>query len=85
MGRLAYVIYRLVNVYETLIVIRCIMTWFPIRPGTLIGDIQAALATLVDPYLNLFRQFMPRMQGVGLDFSPIVAILVLEAVMRLLL
>jgi YggT family protein len=41
--------------------------------------VQRFLYDVVDPYLRLFRKFVPflRLGGLGLDLSPIVAIVVL--------
>ena len=41
-----------------------------------------ALGTLVEPYLSLFRRFIPTFSG--MDFSPIVALIVLQLVERLI-
>ena len=43
---------------------------------------QRFLYDVVDPYLRLFRRFIPQlnMGGLGLDLSPIFAILVLYAI-----
>ena len=79
---IGYTIYRLFDLYELLIVIWCIMSWFPSMNQT-IESIRSALSTLVEPYLALFRRFIPPFSGV--DFSPIVAIVVLRLVQRLVL
>ena len=73
----------LVNFYETLIVIYILMSWFPIREGSLIYDIGMVLQSLCEPYLSLFRRIIPPMGG--LDFSPVIAILALNVVTRLLI
>jgi uncharacterized protein YggT (Ycf19 family) len=41
---------------------------------------------VVDPYLRLFRRFIPqlRLGGLGLDLSPIIGILVLTAAYRVI-
>jgi uncharacterized protein YggT (Ycf19 family) len=41
---------------------------------------------VVDPYLRLFRRFIPQLSigGLGLDLSPILAILVLTAGYRII-
>ena len=46
-------------------------------------DVYGALSTLVDPFVNLFRRFIPPLAG--LDWSPFIAILVLQLVQRLVL
>jgi YggT family protein len=70
----------LVFVYLILIFIRIIMSWIPRIPYNRYLD--AALnfvRDVTDPYLNLFRRFMPpvRLGPGALDLSPIVATFVL--------
>lgn len=79
--QLVSLIQRLFNIYGWLIVIWCLLTWVPMRPGGFADDLRGALGMLVEPYLNLFRRFIPPLGGV--DISPIVAILVLTAIERL--
>lgn len=74
---------RLFEIYEVLIVVWCVMSWLPLRPGGLVDDVRAAVGTLVSPYLNLFRRLIPPFGGI--DFSPIVAILLLGVIERLVL
>ncbi|CAA0838024.1 YGGT family protein [Striga hermonthica] len=61
------------NIYNTVLVLRLVLTWFPNAPPAIVNP----LSTICDPYLNLFRGIIPP-QG-GLDFSPILAFLVLDA------
>lgn len=61
------------NLYNTLIVCRLVLTWFPNAPPALV----APLSTVCDPYLNVFRGLIPPIGG--LDLSPILAFLVLNA------
>ncbi len=79
--QLLSLIQRLFDIYGWLIVIWCLLTWIPMRPGGFADDLRGALGMLVEPYLNLFRRFIPPLGGV--DISPIVAILVLTAIERL--
>lgn len=69
--------------YEVLIVAYTLMSWFPMRG--MLYDVYRVLASVVEPYVGIFRRFIPPLGG--LDFSPWVAILVLEfanvAIMRL--
>ena len=81
MLNLAVLIQRLFNIYEVLIVVWCLMSWIPMRGGGLLDDIRGAIGILVEPYLGLFRRFIPPLGGV--DFSPVVAILALGIIERL--
>lgn len=79
--QLIVLVQRLFEIYEILIVVWCLMSWFPIRPGSLVDDLRGAIGMLVAPYLNLFRRFIPPIAG--MDFSPVVAILLLGVIERL--
>jgi YggT family protein len=72
---------RLLTVYGWIIIIYVLMSWFPIHGGILL-DAYRALGTICEPYLALFRRILPASVtgGSGLDFSPLVAILVLNIV-----
>ena len=83
MLNLTVLIYRLFDIYSWLIVVWCLMTWIPARPGGLLDDIRGAIGMLVEPFLGLFRRIIPPLMGV--DWSPVVAILVLNLVERVVL
>ena len=80
---LAYLLYRLLDFYEILILVQCIMSWFVRTGNGLVADIYGALSTLVDPFLNIFRRMLPPFGG--LDWSPVVAILVLQLIQQVIL
>ncbi|AMV59844.1 YggT family protein [Pediococcus damnosus] len=63
---------KLIQLYMLLIFVFVLMSWFPGAYQTKLGQ---WLAKMCLPYLKLF-QFIPTF--LGLDFSPVVAILVLE-------
>ncbi len=73
----------LFNFYNILILAYCLMSWFPIRSGGIMEDISYALRTLVEPYLGIFRRLIPPMGGI--DWSPVIAILVLSLLENLVL
>ncbi len=74
---------RAIYFYETMIIVWCIMTYVPLRPGSVFNDIRNALGSLVCPYLNFFRRFIPPIGG--LDFSPMIAIIALTVIERFLI
>ncbi|MEB3147391.1 MAG: YggT family protein [Sphaerospermopsis sp.] len=53
---------------------RILLTWFP--QVNWYNQPFAALSQITDPYLNLFRSIIPPLGGI--DFSPMVAILLLQ-------
>jgi YggT family protein len=76
----------LTYVYFALILIRIIMSWLPRMPYNRILDmVLGFVRDVTDPYLNLFRRFMPpvRMGPGALDLSPVVATIVLLLVGQL--
>ena len=67
-------------VYLVLIFIRILMSWIPRMPyNRFLAAFLQFVSDVTDPYLNLFRRFMPmvRMGPGALDLSPIVATIVL--------
>lgn len=76
------IIQRLFDIYGWLIVIWCILSWVPRTGSGIFEDARSAISTLVEPYLGLFRRLIPPVMGV--DFSPVVAILALTLIERLL-
>jgi len=61
------------QLYNSALVVRLVLTWFPSVPEA----ITSPLATLCDPYLNLFRGVIPPLGGT-LDLSPILAFVTLS-------
>ena len=63
-------------VYLVLVIGYIITSWIPLPYNIWLNRIQRFLYDVVDPYLRLFRRFLPmlRLGGLGLDLSPIIAI-----------
>ena len=78
-------LYTVVNVgfslYTFLILIRCILSWLPLgRGNALIRFIYEISEPVLSPFRRLMGGFM-----VGIDFSPVLAVMVLEFVRQLIL
>jgi YggT family protein len=73
-------------VYLICIFAYIITSWIPLPYNVWLNRVQRFLYDVVDPYLRLFRRFIPQLSvgGLGLDLSPIVAIIVLYALQILL-
>ncbi|ARV61015.1 hypothetical protein BZZ01_22460 [Nostocales cyanobacterium HT-58-2] len=69
-----------IQIYSTLLIIRVLLTWFP--NINWYNQPFAALSQITDPYLNLFRSIIPPLGGI--DFSPILAFLLLNLLGSLL-
>lgn len=73
----------LVDFYEMLILIYILLSWFPIREGGLLYDFGMVLQSLCEPFLSIFRRFIPSVGGI--DFSPVIAVIALNLVTRLVI
>ena len=84
MGNISYLILNTVNnfiqLYLLLIIVRILLSWF--QTAEWAGKIISFLAPITDPYLNIFRSIIPPLGGI--DFSAILAIIVLQLVPKLL-
>ena len=79
---LKYLIVSLANAYTTVIFIYVLMSWIPTSTG-IIADIYRVLGKICDPYLDLFKRLIPPIGGM-VDITPIIALLVLQFVVRLI-
>ncbi len=76
------------QIYFYMILAYVLLSWLPNARTSFIG---VTLGKLVEPYLSIFRKFIPAIGGV-IDISPIVAIIALrfvfygiEAIIKLLI
>ncbi len=65
-----------VQIYGALLLVRVLLTWFP--NISWYNQPFSALSQITDPYLNLFRSIIPPLGG--MDFSPMLAIILLQVV-----
>jgi YggT family protein len=77
-------IQAIATIYIFLIIIRAFMTW--IKPEVLFtyNSFFAFVAALTDPFLITIRRFIPLVYR-EFDFSPIVAILIVEILKNILI
>lgn len=71
---IAFSLFRFVQIYLALLIIRILLSWFPnvdwsSMPFSILGQ-------LTDPYLNIFRSIIPPLGGI--DFSPILGFFLLN-------
>ena len=67
-------------VYIIIIFVRILLSWIPRMPyNPTLRTVVDFIHQVTDPYLNLFRRFLPPVGGGGfaLDLSPIIAVFVL--------
>lgn len=65
-----------IQIYLLLIFVRILLSWF--QTANWAYTIISFLSPITDPYLNIFRSFIPPLGGI--DISSIIAIFVLQIV-----
>ena len=70
---------RLVGLYGFLLILYLLSSWIPQLRHSRVGEI---LAQVSEPYLRLFRGIIPLFGG--MDFSPILAFIVLRLIQGIL-
>jgi YggT family protein len=84
-GVIADYVGALFLVYLVLIIIRVLLTWIPRMPyNRALRASVGFVEEVTNPYLNLFRRFLPPIGGGGfaLDLSPILGIILLIILQR---
>lgn len=76
------IIYDIIQLYVLMIFARVILSYFPTSYGSGLHKVIAFLDRFVEPVLGRVRRMLPRMNvgGMGLDFSPMIVLLILELV-----
>jgi YggT family protein len=77
----------LINLYIWVLIISALLSWFPIsNPSGGLAAVRRGLGAITEPVLRPIRQILPhpRVGGVGIDFSVLVAVIVLIFVSRII-
>ncbi|MGR3741963.1 YggT family protein [Companilactobacillus sp. DQM5] len=77
---LPYIISKLIEAYELIIVVYALLSWFPGASQSALGKL---VTKIVAPFLNMIDRVVPAIAG--MSFSPIIAIFLLEILNRILL
>lgn len=81
MNGIIYGINNIFNLYFFLIILRIFLSWIPSIQWE--NNPWKTIRAVTDLYLNLFRRIIPPFQG--LDFSPIIAIIVLQIIQNIVI
>ncbi len=84
------VIIRAVNLFfqflYIMIIIRVFLSWLPTSANTGIARfIYQVTDPIVEPFRTLLARFVPRGPGIHLDFSPVIALFVLNILRRVVI
>ncbi len=72
----------LVEAFVVVLIVRALLSWFPVRPGSPLVPVQHALAVVTEPVLRPIRRILPpvRAGGMAIDLSILLVILVAEII-----
>ncbi len=73
-NQIVSLVWTLYNIYFYMIIAYVLLSWVPNARDSFIGQL---LGKVTEPYLGIFRRFIPAIGGV-IDISPIVAIFALR-------
>lgn len=65
------------EIYYILVLANILLSWFPIVRG---NAITTFIYEMTEPYLRIFRRMLPISPRMPIDFSPILAIIVLTMI-----
>jgi YggT family protein len=74
-----------ISLYTFAIFGRVLLSWVPLRSGSVLYRLYTVLYDVTEPYLRFFRRFIPtvRIGNSALDLSPLVGLVVLLIVQRI--
>ena len=79
------IVIKALQIYSLAIFGRILLSWVPLRSGTLPYRLYSILYDVTEPYLRVFRRFLPpvRFGNAALDLTPVVGLAVLFIVQPL--
>jgi len=79
---IAQIIVNTVHAYVIIIIVWAVLSWFRVRSSGA-NNLYQFLDKIVSPYVNIFKKIMPATGGI--DFSPLIAILLLQVIVQLVI
>ena len=80
---LADILCRLKDLYILMLLVRIVLSWFPISPGGAMATVFSFLYAVTEPVLGPVRRMIPPI-GMGIDLSPIIVLFGLQILARVL-
>ena len=70
---------KLIDIYMIIIIIRAVLSWFPIERNSSFFRIYFFIIQITEPVLGRVREFLSRMvPNMAIDFSPFIIIILLN-------
>ena len=79
MQMIAVLLIKLLNILSWIILIQCLMSWFP---GARYSRVYEILSMFTEPLVGPIRELLFRYIDIPIDFSPIIALFVIDFVLR---
>ena len=76
----ATAIYWFAELLTTVLLVRCIFSWFPMNPDSFLGKIYALTIRLTEPIVAPCRQLLSRFNTGMFDFSVLLAFFLIQFV-----
>ena len=78
------IVCTLITIYILIILVRIVLSWFPIDPDGPVATFHGLLHLLTDPVLGPLRRTIPpvRMGSIALDLSAIIVLIGLQILQR---
>ena len=81
MQMIAVLLIKLLNILSWIILIQCLMSWFP---GARYSRVYEILSMFTEPLVGPIRELLFRSIDIPIDFSPIIAFFVISMAQRLI-
>lgn len=81
MQMIAVLLIKLLNILSWIILIQCLMSWFP---GARYSRVYEILSMFTEPLVGPIRELLFRYIDIPIDFSPIIAFFVISMVQKLI-
>lgn len=75
-------LFRLVNIFELILLIRCVLSFFPIRGNAFTKFVYMVTEPVLAPIRNLIQRYY---SGMAFDLSPLIVFLLLRYVVERLI
>ncbi|MCL4313461.1 MAG: YggT family protein [Actinobacteria bacterium] len=74
------IVVDILQAYVLCLIVRAILSWFPLSPGSPIEPVNRALAAITEPVLRPIRRVVRPVQlgGMGLDLSFLILLFLIE-------
>lgn len=81
-----FLLVQIIDIYMIIIIIRAVLSWFPINPQSSFFRIYLFIIQITEPVLGRVREFLSRMiPNMAIDFSPFIIIILLNVLRNFIL